>query len=267
MKLCFSTLGCSEKSLSEVLMLAREYHIHALEIRGLDGVMDNRQIEALNCVNREQTAMLFAQENVVPHVLGTSCSFHRADKYAAAVEEGKACIDIAARLDIPYIRVFGNNLTGDTEEERAACTARVISGISEVCGYAASTAVTVLLEVHGDYNKIETLKPVTDALSDYANFGLIWDIAHTKAYGEEWPTFYRVFKPCIKHIHIKDYTSVEGKLVLPGEGDLPILPIVRTLLADGYDGYFSLEWEKKWHPELPEIQIALERFVSLMKQA
>ena len=266
MKLCFSTLGCTEQSLAEVLALAQAYHIHALEIRGLNGIMDNRRIEALSHDHREQTLAMFAQSDVVPHVLGTSCSFHNADKYAAAVEEGKACIDIADRLGIPYIRVFGNNLIGDTEEERADCIARVAAGIAEVCDYAAATSVTVLLEVHGDYNKIETLKPITNVLSDRANFGLIWDIAHTKAYGDEWSAFYRVFKPYIKHIHIKDHVVAERKLVLPGEGDLPILPIVRTLLADGFDGYFSLEWEKKWHPELPEINVALEHFVSVMKQ-
>ncbi len=267
MKLCFSTLGCTEFSLAKALKLAQAYHIHALEIRGLDGIMDNRQIESLNDANREQTLAMFAQSDVVPRVLGTSCSFHHPDKYDAAVEEGKACIDIAARFGIPYIRVFGNNLIGDTEEARAECIARVVSGISAVCDYAAATSVTVLLEVHGDYNKIETLKPVTDALFDHSNFGLIWDIAHTKAYGNEWPAFYHAFKPYIRHIHIKDHVIAEGKLVLPGEGDLPILPIVRTLLEDGFDGYFSLEWEKKWHPELPEIDVALERYVSLMDQA
>ena len=26
----------------------------------------------------------------------------------------------------------------------------------------------------------------------------------------------------------------------------------QKLIEDGFDGYFSLEWEKKWHPELPD---------------
>lgn len=266
MKLCFSTLGCTEQSPEQTLSLANAYQIPALEIRGIGGVMDNRAIDALAPANTAQTLEMFAKSHVVPHVLGTSCSFHNPDKYAAAVEEGKACVEIASRLGIPYIRVFGNNLVGETSEERAACTARVAAGIAQVCEFAADTAVTVLLEVHGDYNKIETLKPITDALSDRPNFGLIWDIAHTKAYGDEWSVFYQEFKPYIRHIHIKDHALASGKLVLPGEGDLPIVPIARKLLEDGYDGYFSLEWEKKWHPELPDINVALEHFVAVMNQ-
>lgn len=265
MKLCFSTLGCTEQSLENILSLAKAYGISALEIRGMDGVMDNRKIEALDASHAEQTLALFSQYGVVPRVLGTSCSFHNPEKYEAAVEEGKASIDIAARLGIPYIRVFGNNLIGDTAAAREECIARVAEGIAQVCDYAANTAVTVLLEVHGDYNKIETLKPVTDRLAARTNFGLIWDIAHTKAYGDGWDVFYHAFKPYIRHIHIKDQKLPEGKLVLPGEGDTPIVAITRALLNDGYDGYFSLEWEKKWHPELPELDPALACYLAVME--
>ena len=121
----------------------------------------------------------------------------------------------------------------------------------------------MLLEVHGDYNRIETLGRVTEQLAGREEFGLIWDIAHTHAYGDQWDDFYRAFRPLIRHIHIKDRTE-EGKLTLPGEGSLPILPIASCLLSDGYDGFFSLEWERKWHPELEALPVALSRFVSLM---
>ena len=266
MKLCFSTLGCTEMDLASILDLANKYHIFALELRGIGGVMDNRRIEALDVAHTEETQAMFANSKVSPRVLGTSCSFHNIEKYEAAIEEGKACVEIAARLHIPYIRVFGNNVTGETDEERETCIARVIAGIREICEYASNTEVTVLLEVHGDYNKVETLQPITDALGFHPHFGLIWDIAHTHAYGAQWPLFYQAFRPYIRHIHIKDRANESGKLTLPGEGDLPILPIVRTLISDGFDGYFSLEWEKKWHPELPEIAAALTCYTALMEQ-
>lgn len=264
MKLCFSTLGCTELSLDEILILARAFDIHALEIRGIGGVMDNRKIAALSPENAPRTSELLAQNRVRPQVLGTSCAFHDSAKTAAAIEEGKASIDIAARLGIPYIRVFGNKLVGEGEAERATCTARVAAGIAEVCDYAAGTPVSVLLEVHGDYNTIETLSPILAALGVRSNFGLIWDIAHTRAYGVDWQVFYREMKPYIRHVHIKDASLETGKLTLLGEGDLPIVPITRALLADGFDGYFSLEWERKWHPELPDLSVALERFTEIM---
>jgi sugar phosphate isomerase/epimerase len=57
------------------------------------------------------------------------------------------------------------------------------------------------------------------------------------------------------------------KLCRVGEGQIPIKAIVRQLLAGGYTGYFSLEWEKKWHPELPGAEIAYPDFVRVMNEA
>lgn len=265
MNLCFSTLGCTELELTEILALAKEHDIHALEIRGIDGVMDNRKIDAFAPDKLEETRLLFDQYDVSPRVLGTSCSFHTPIKYADAMEEGRASIDIAAQLGIPYIRVFGNNLVGENEAERKICSDHVAYGIKSLCDYASKISVSVLLEVHGDYNKIETLEPITQALAYHDHFGLIWDIAHTHAYGDRWTEFYRTFRPYIRHVHIKDRTA-DGKLTLPGEGDLPILPIVSTMLSDGFDGYFSLEWEKKWHPELPDLPPALKCFTAILNE-
>ena len=145
-------------------------------------------------------------------------------------------------------------------------TERIISGISELCSY--SDKVNVLLEVHGDYNTLEALTPITERLSSLKSFGIIWDIEHThKTYGDRWEEFYSALRPYIKHVHIKDYSDSKGCLTLIGDGSVAIVPIVRGLIKNGYDGYFSLEWEKKWHPELPDIEEALESFIKIMKEA
>ena len=52
--------------------------------------------------------------------------------------------------------------------------------------------------------------------------------------------------------------------MLVGQGDVSIRPIVKKLISDSYDGYFSLEWEKKWHPELEDMPVALEHFINVM---
>ncbi|MGM9682172.1 MAG: sugar phosphate isomerase/epimerase family protein [Eubacteriales bacterium] len=262
-KLCFSTLGCTEKSLGEIITLAKSFSVTGIEIRGIGGQMDNREIADFKPEKAIKTKKILSDSGIVPVVLGSSCMFHTEELYKNAMREGRDCICIAESLGIPHIRVFGNNIAGD----RADCIRRVENGIAELCGFAAERNVSVLLEVHGDYNTEETLSPILDALEGYDNFGLIWDIAHShRVYGENWRVFYRAIRPYIRHIHIKDYSDAAGALTLPGEGDIPILPIVRQLSDDGYDGYFSLEWEKKWHPELPAFELALARFTELMKK-
>ena len=68
-------------------------------------------------------------------------------------------------------------------------------------------------------------------------------------------------------MHIKDHFRLpEGtRLVGTGQGEIPLRAIVESLLEDGYDGYFSLEWEKMWHPELAPLEEELPRFVSFMR--
>ena len=183
------------------------------------------------------------------------------DKFDKAIQEGIASVEIAEALGFRYIRVFGDKLISDERE----CTLRVISGLSSLCEHCEN--VNVLLEVHGDFNNIQALSPVLDKMSDVKNFGLIWDIEHThKTYGDNWSEFYSFARPYIRHVHIKDYSEVSKRLTLVGDGNIPIIPIVERLLSDGYDGYFSLEWEKKWHRELPDITVALDSFVKQMNE-
>jgi len=263
MKLCFSTLGCTEKTLTEILEITKGCSFDAVEIRGIGGVMDNSEIEDFTEARATETKNMFRKYGVSPVVLGTSCTFHSDERYEKAMVEGKESILIASRIGIPYIRVFGNNIVGD----RQSCIAQVIGGIKTLCEFAKEHGVTVLLEVHGDFNTVEALAPVTDALGKHENFGIIWDVAHShRVYGENWLPFYESIRPYIKHVHIKDVLDAENKLTLTGKGNIPIIPIAEKLLSDGYIGYFSLEWEKKWHPELEEFGVALKHFEETMKK-
>lgn len=262
MKLCFSTLGCTEMSVEEIAALANSYNIGGVEIRGISGVLNNAEIEAFLPENRERTEELFRRSGITPAVLGTSCAFHRAERLESTIEEGRISIGIAEALGIKSIRVFGDRLLPDDPD----CTKRLIYGLSVLCGI--SDRVDVLLEVHGDFNTVEALRPVIEAMGSVKNFGLIWDIGHThRSYGENWREFYGFARPYIRHIHIKDASDAQKALTLIGKGDIPIVPIVKALIADGYDGYFSLEWEKKWHPELPDMTCALDSFVGVMSRA
>lgn len=258
MKLCFSTLGCTDRSLEDILALAAKYNISALEIRGIGGILNNSEIAVFSDDMAKNTMQLLSDRGISLQVLGTSCAFHNPDKYDASVAEGREAVRIAEKFDIPGIRVFGDRATcGSTE--------RIISGISELC--ALSDSVSILLEVHGDYNTEEAILPIIEKLKNNKNFGLIWDIEHThKPYGDRWEEFYTAFRPYIRHVHIKDYSDTDKCLTLIGHGSVPIVSIIRRLKDDLYDGYISLEWEKKWHPELPDIENALESFLEVVKE-
>ena len=255
MKLCISTLGCHDLGLKEILEIAEKYDVSAVEVRGMEGKMSNDEIECFDEMHAEKTKAEFRQANVKPLILGTSCKFHDSEKLSSMLEKSYQEVNAAKRVGFQAIRVFGNLLT----ESKHQCIAQVAGALDQVCQYAQTYHLQVYLEVHGDFNTAEVLEELISKMVHKENFALIWDIYHTHSvYGKNWAEFYHALKPWIAHVHLKDCKGTQ--LVLPGDGELELAAIIKTLLLDGYQGYFSLEWERKWHPELPELENALENF-------
>ena len=257
-KKCFSTLGCHDRSLDEILSLCRRYGIDAVEIRGIDGILDNGQIPCFFDENIEDTKAKFSSYGVTPLVLGTTCMFHDVEAYNKAMVEGKTAIEIASKVGFKAIRVFGDHIVGDEAE----CVSLVAKGIRELCDYAEGYGVKVYHEVHGEFNTVSRLDRVAEVCADSPAFAFIWDVCHTRKTHPDWQSFYEHFKSHIEHVHFKDVT--EAGHVIPGQGIIPIREIAKHLEKDGYSGYFSLEWERKWHPELPIVEEALDGYFTLI---
>lgn len=41
---------------------------------------------------------------------------------------------------------------------------------------------------------------------------------------------------------------------------------LRLLNAGGYDGFVSVEWEKKWHPEIAEPEVAFPQHIHVLRE-
>lgn len=265
MRLSFSTLGCPDVDLDEIIKYCKHYHMSAIEIRGINGVMENEKIPEFFQKNQKNTLKLLSKNNISIIGLGTSVRFHDAENYENALMKGKEAMDICHQMNIPNIRVFGDKI--EYLQNREEIIDRVINGLKELCEY--NMKIDVLLEIHGDFNTIKNISPILQTLKGYKNFGILWDIQHSdKVYRDNWNEFYSIIRPYIRRVHIKDYIrqtkSSPFKLTTVGSGEIPIKEIVTTLIDDGYTGYFSLEWEKKWHEDLPDITVALDSFINLM---
>jgi len=75
----------------------------------------------------------------------------------------------------------------------------------------------------------------------------------------------------IVHVHVKDARRVgpngsDWQLVLLGEGEVPVRQQLEALQRAGYAGYVSIEMEKKWHPELPEPEVALPSGIAWLRR-
>jgi sugar phosphate isomerase/epimerase len=79
---------------------------------------------------------------------------------------------------------------------------------------------------------------------------------------------YNKLRKYIHHTHIKDAKLVDGQphYTLLGQGDVPIFEAIGALAKGGYKGYYSFEWEKLWHPEIAEPEIAIADYPVAMKR-
>ena len=138
----------------------------------------------------------------------------------------------------------------------------------ELGDYAKDARVTVLMETHGDVVKSEDLEVIMRS-SEHPNVGLVWDPCNMWMVTKEAPaTMYQKLRKYIRHTHLKDLTIVDGKAQykLLGKGESPIFEVISLLKKDGFKGYYSFEWEKLWHPEIDEPEIALADYPKVMKQ-
>ncbi len=138
----------------------------------------------------------------------------------------------------------------------------------ELGDYAKGSDVSVLMETHGDLVKSDDIVHVMQsAAGDHT--GLVWDVTNMWSVTKEPPAqVYPKLKKYIRHAHIKDLKMIDGKehYTLLGQGEVPIFAAIDLLIKGGYKGYYSFEWEKLWHPEIEEPEIALADYPETMNQ-
>ena len=106
------------------------------------------------------------------------------DAREKSLADARRFIDLAAGLNAPYVRVFGNEIKGPKEE----VIARVAAGMRTLADYAGPRGVTVIIESHGDFTDSATLKDVLTR-ADSPHAALLWDAHHTFASSHEEPEY------------------------------------------------------------------------------
>jgi sugar phosphate isomerase/epimerase len=262
----FSTLGCPAWDWLKILDFASQNGFASVELRGLQGTMDlpSRPEFAPGRVAQSQKDV--AARGLHISCVSSSASMHETDpqKHEAQLGDARRFIDLASALGVPYVRVFGNNIVGPRE----AAIQYVAKSLRQLGDYAGSKNVTVIIESHGDFTDSPTLRAILEQ-ADSPHVALLWDAHHTYVSGKEDPAFtVAQLRKFIRHTHLKD-SRKEGNnvhYVLTGRGDVPVKRQIQVLAETGYQGYFSFEWEKVWHPDLEEPDIAFPDFSRVVTQ-
>jgi glucosamine-6-phosphate deaminase len=267
-KLSFSTLGCPDWSLAQTIDAAGRFGYDGIELRFLSGDDALWSRPELLGAGLAQTRARLRDLALGIACVDTRSFFHDPDRAARAraVEEAKRCLDLAAALGAPGIRVFGDRVQAGQDLPRTR--GYIAEALEELGEAAAPLGVEVWIESHGDFARAPDTLRLLDGVSSPA-VGVLWDAANAFEAGEEPEDGLRELGPRVRHVHLKDAARIAGLTPgapwpprLPGKGDFRPGRVFTCLTAAGYAGWVSFEWEKKWHPAIEAPEIALPHFAS-----
>lgn len=256
---CFSTLGCADLPFLKICELAGDFHIPGIELRGIGGRMDMPQYCASEGLTSGRMAELCQQQQTRLVVAGSSVKLTTASLKDR--EELLTFCSWADSLHIPYVRVFGGGswekpLTEADYEQAVALLHWWHQEKSE-----RRWKVELILETHDAFAGSGPCLNLNQRLRQ--PLPLIWDTHHTWRIGGESPTCtWDQIGSLVRHVHFKDsvdrpsarhpYTYVQI-----GAGQMPLQEVMDLLRNQRFDGFVSLEWERRWHPYLPPLPEAL----------
>lgn len=267
MKLAFSTLGCPDWELREIVAAARDWGYDGVELRAVGGSLDLLS-RAEFAPGQIATTRAYFQDLEICCV-DTSCAFHSPDasERADQVQLALAHADMTAKLGAPLIRVFPDKIQpgGEREETRDW----IVAGLCEIAERMPDD-VDVGLETHGDFARAEYASEIV-RLANHPQVKLIWDVANSVAAGDVIQAAARVVEPYLAHVHLRDAKPVAGSEhwlpVLAGTGRVSFAEALTALRDLNYDGFVSFEWEKYWHPEIEDPEVAMPDFVNAYRRS
>ena len=246
--LAFSTLGCSGLPLADVVELARSAGWLGLELRAAD---DEPVHVGLSPDERAAARELLESGGVT--VLAVA-SYVKVASGAVGddecVADALAHAELARDLGAPYVRVFPG-----AEEPGAEADARAVRRLNAITARLPD-GVAILLETHDSHPQGVDIARVLSQVS--GDIGTIWDVMHPWRTGEPIAVTKEVLAPYLRHVQVKDVLSPTERTPLPlGAGTIPLPEFYAALRELRYQGWMSLEWESKWHPEAVPLAEAL----------
>lgn len=266
MKLAFTTLGCPEWNMDTIISKALEYDFDGVDFRGYLEELDLSKLSEFT-TKAEDTAQRFVDANLEVSCFSSSARlFSKMDsEINKHIEELKFYISLCKQFHTHFIRVFGGAI-GDTP--RAQAIDIVAENLKTMVTFAEDHDVKILIETHDDWLDCEHLKSVMEIV-DSGSAGILWDIHHPYRMIDEEPSkTWQIIGKWIQYTHWKDSFVKDNshQLCLVGEGDIPLEEIFCILKNGNYNGYLTLEWEKRWHPEIEKPEIAFPAYVKFMKK-
>lgn len=251
----FSTLGCPDWPLPRVIDFAEANAVDVLEIRFVNGRTVGLETPPTDIA---EAARLLRYSAVRAHTLATG--IHLA-KGPVVVDELLRMLDIAAQWQCRQLRVFAG-----ISQSHAVIQA-MADVVRPVLERTTSLGLVIGIETHDHLRAGRDAAQLAAQVADPA-FGVVWDTVHTAAAGETADETWSALGAHAIEVQVKDARLGEKvQPVLLGDGEVDWQGAIVAARCGGFEGPFVLEWEKAWHRDLAEPEMALPYELAALRAA
>jgi sugar phosphate isomerase/epimerase len=249
MKPAFSTVACPEWTLDRIARHAEAWGYLGCELRtfgygsthfACDPALTSPQkarllLERAGLELVSLATSIRYDDPITPPIIGNLLD------HEASIRESKSAIDLAVRLEVPFVRVFGFEVIGN--EKRGSAMARIAGRLAKACDYARNSGVKVMLENGGSFSTA----PQLAELMDLVNSPLLvaaYSVAVAAAAGEDPAAGVNVLSDRLACLKVRDFDH--GRPCALGEGQVPNRPAVEALARAGFQGWVVYEYDRAW---------------------
>ena len=178
------------------------------------------------------------------------------------LDEGRRFIDLAHAMGVKYVRMFGDKIPeGEPKEE---VMKRVVDGFQQMAELREARRAS---RCSSSRTATSRTRPTSSSILTRVGspqFALLWDAHHSFVAGKEQPGRHlrerSASGSATRTSRTRSPTGADRRYVLIGTGEVPVKEQVAVLAKDGYKGFYCFEWEKKWHPEIEEPEVAFPHY-------
>lgn len=282
-KIAGHTMGTPEYTVLEALQL-----FHDIGLDGAEIVVQNDYRSGIptDCPQEMLSEIKASAEKLGIEVIALTPYNSRFNDPDDAVREAEEAdilrvIEAADFLGAKYIRIYGGNYAASDTDPDGKKWETLVQSMRRLGDAAEKHGVKLVIENH--FNTMTVSAEESIRLSreiDHPAVGILYDQANLAFTGKE---DYKIAIPLqqekVYYMHVKDLKFKENQTGfvssdvshpkeeernvitrIVGEGELDWPGILRMVKEYGYDGWLSLEYERRWHPDdIPDASIGMKK--------
>jgi len=252
-RIAFSTLAFPDASLATAVSLGRKWGYGGVELRLIDGELIDPSMPAAARAAVKRTA-----DGAGLPIVAVDSSIRLTGEDPGP--ELRRFLELASDWESPLVRVFGGALATQ-DPARTAQLQAAARALEAAVPAAERLGVAIGVETHDAFSASAVLAELL-AMVESGSVGAVWDSHHPHRMGERAAEVMARIGARTLLAQVKDARRAPKRddgwrLVLLGEGEVEVREMRGLLTAGGYQGWVSVEWEKRWHPEIEEPEVAL----------